>query len=60
MAEDPKRARERKISSAIVLRLVDDCSMKALESGSYQVTMDFTYDKDFDVRDFLLMHEPLN
>ena len=60
MAEDPARATERKISSAIILRQVDDCSMHALEDGRYEVTMDFTYDKDFDIRDFLMKHQPLD
>ncbi len=37
--------------------MVDDCEMTRLDNGKYQTSMDFTYDKDFDITDFLLKHE---
>ncbi|MBR0074211.1 MAG: acyl--CoA ligase, partial [Synergistaceae bacterium] len=40
------RAEEIKLSSAIVLRLVDDCEKKILGDGKTQIRLDFTYDKD--------------
>ena len=53
------RAEEIKLSSAIVLRLVDDCEKKILGDGKTQIRLDFTYDKDFDIKEFLMQHEPL-
>ena len=54
-----ERAEEIKLSSAIVLRLVDDCEKKILGDGKTQIRLDFTYDKDFDIKEFLMQHEPL-
>ncbi len=59
VTDDPNRSEERRISKAIILRLVDDCEMKVLDDGKNQIKMDFTYNKDFDIKDFLMQHEPL-
>ncbi|MBQ6738470.1 MAG: acyl--CoA ligase [Synergistaceae bacterium] len=56
---EDERAEEIKLSSAIVLRLVDDCEKKILGDGKTQIRLDFTYDKDFDIKEFLMQHEPL-
>lgn len=48
---------QQRMALAIMLKLVDDCEMTRLNSGKYQTLMDFTYDKDFDIADFLLKHE---
>ena len=53
--EDPTP--EQCMSRAIVLRMVDDSMMKQLPNGRYIVSLDFLYDKEFDVRDFLMQHE---
>ena len=47
------------MASAVLLSLVDDCSMKRLDNGKYQVMVDFVYEKDFDIKDFLMQHEPI-
>ena len=60
MDTDPDREQQRKIASAIVLRFVDDCSMERLENGQYQVRIDFAYDEDFDIKDFLMKHETID
>lgn len=59
VTDDPQRSEERRISKAIILRLVDDCEMKVLDDGKNQIKMDFTYNKDFDIKDFLMQHEAL-
>ena len=59
MENNPALEEQRKMASAIFLRLVDDCDMKRLDNGKYQVMIDFTYDKDFDIKDFLMQHEPI-
>lgn len=56
---EDERAEEIKLSSAIVLRLVDDCEKKILGDGKTQIRLDFTYDKYFDIKEFLMQHEPL-
>ena len=48
---------QQRMALTIMLKLVDDCEMTRLNSGKYQTLMDFTYDKDFDIADFLLKHE---
>ena len=35
---------KRRLSTAIILLLVDDCDMKRLENGKYQVMLDFAYE----------------
>ena len=60
MDTNPDREQQRKIASAIVLRFVDDCSMERLENGQYQVRIDFAYDEDFDIKDFLMKHETID
>ncbi len=60
MEGDPIREDQRRMAWAILLRLVDDCKMQRLENGKNQVVIDFSYDKDFDIKDFLVDHEPIN
>lgn len=50
----------RRIGSAILLRLVDDCDLKHIDNSKCVITIDFTYDKDFDIKDFLMQHEPID
>ena len=59
MERNPDLEEQRKMASAVLLTLVDDCSMKRLDNGKYQVMIDFVYDKDFDIKDFLMQHEPI-
>lgn len=59
MAIDSALEETRKMANAVLLCLVDDCSMKRLDNGKYQVMIDFAYDKDFDIKDFLMQHEPI-
>ena len=58
--ETDERKKNYKIASSIILKLVDDWDYKQLDSVRHFVSVDFTYDKDFDIKDFLLQHEPLN
>ena len=60
MEGDPFREDQRRMAWAILLRLVDDCKTQRLENGKNQVVIDFSYDKDFDIKDFLVDHEPIN
>ena len=57
MEIDPEREDERKLSMAIIYNLVDDFSRKILDNGRYEARMDFAYDKDFDIKEFLMQHE---
>ena len=57
---DPEREKTRRTSAAIITKLADDCDMKRLDNGMYQVMIDFAYDKDFDITDFLMKHEKTN
>ena len=59
MENTSDREEQCKMASAIFLLLVDDCDMKRLDNGKHQVTIDFTYYKDFDIKDFLMQHEPI-
>lgn len=59
MDRNPDLEEQRKMASAVLLTLVDDCSMKRLDNGKYQVMIYFVYDKDFDIKDFLMQHEPI-
>ncbi len=58
--ETDERKKNYKIASTIILKLVDDWEYKQLDGVRHFVSVDFTYDKDFDIKDFLLQHEPLN
>ena len=58
MEADADRDMQRKAALAIITKLVDDCDMKRLDTGMYQIMVDFTYDKDFDIKEFLMKHEP--
>ena len=60
VANDPEIEQLRRVGSAILLRLVDDCELRHLENSKSSITVDFTYDKDFDIRDFLLQHEKID
>ncbi len=44
---------------AILLKLVEDLSLKVLPDGRYEIRIDFAYEADFDIRDFLLKHETI-
>ena len=57
MTEDADREDIRRTSTAILVRMADDVSMKLLESGQYETRMDFTYNQDFSIEDFLMAHE---
>ena len=57
MVENRERAEINRLSAAIILRMVDDVTQKQLDNGQYMVRMDFTYDQEFNVQDFLLHHE---
>ena len=59
MDGNPELDEQRRMASAVLLSLVDDCSMKRLDNGKYQVMVDFVYEKDFDIKDFLMQHEPI-
>lgn len=50
---------QQKMAFAIMLNLSDDCNMERLDDGRYRVRLDFTYDKDFSITDFLLRHEKI-
>jgi anti-sigma regulatory factor (Ser/Thr protein kinase) len=54
---DNKQNEQQKIALAILLKLVDDYDVSRLDDGQYQVRIDFTYDKDFDITEFLMKHE---
>lgn len=56
---DPSADEQQKMAFAIMLNLADDCNMERLDDGRYQVRLDFTYDKDFSITDFLLRHEKI-
>ena len=58
--DEVAHADEIRITSALLLHLVDDCEKKMLDGGKTQLRLDFTYDKDFDIKDFLMQHEPLD
>ena len=57
---DPARTEERKLSARLLLKLVDDLSWKVLPDGKYEVRIDFSYEKDFDIKGFLLKHQKLS
>ena len=57
MAFDPSREEQRKLSSAILLKLVDDFSWQVLPDGKYEVSIDFAYEQDWDIKGFLLKHQ---
>ena len=57
MSAEPGREEADRLSMAIILRMVDDVTTRQLDNGQYMVRMDFIYDKDFNVQDFLLHHE---
>ena len=44
----------------LLLKLVDDLSWKVLPDGKYEVRIDFSYEKDFDIKGFLLKHQKLS
>jgi fatty-acyl-CoA synthase len=54
-----ERKKSYKIASAIVLRLVDDSDYRQLDSIKHFFALDFAYDEDFDIKDFLMKHEPI-
>ena len=54
---DNKQNEQQKIALAILLKRVDDYDVSRLDDGQYQVRIDFTYDKDFDITEFLMKHE---
>ena len=56
-SNDSSKNEQQRMALAIMLKMVDDCEMTRLDNGKYQTLMDFTYDKDFDIADFLLKHE---
>ncbi len=55
----PEREEQRKRSCEVISGLADSFSMKRLETGQYQSTADFTYDKDFNAIDFLMQNETI-
>ena len=58
-SNDSFQNEQQRIALKIMLKLVDDCEMTRMDTGKYQTLIDFTYDKDFDIADFLLKHEAI-
>ena len=56
---DWREDRTRIMAGEILLKLVDDIRFEKPGGGKVHVNMDFTYDKEFDIRDFLLKHEKI-
>lgn len=59
-AVTPEREQMRKFGTNILLKLVDDCEFRRIDDIKYNIIIDFTYDKDFDIKDFLMQHEPVD
>ena len=57
---DKDQEEARRISIAIITRMADDTSLTRQEDGTFLANLDFTYDKDFSVQDFLMKHERLD
>ena len=54
---DGEQRENRRISMAIITRMADDTFIEPETKSNFYAEIDFAYDRDFNVQDFLMQHE---